>query len=601
LVCKNCGTRLLYDPNKMLVCSECNSLGHLYTKEETKKFLKKQLRKKIKYFLEFCSEYDKVELIYLLHRKRDDHFPLEIFFSRYFSLTYGIGILLKFDIIQGKEKPKRIEMGDFNILYDMCRSLYLDKHHLFFAKLDAVRVLKTIENNQLVLKYTENWIPIYKRQILCGSFPQDFDIQIELNRDLFAETHYRKIFLEELHKKEPNFENISLYLDFLQNYLFHYPWGEYLKVGRDERNINFFLRISKILQKKGILFPKDKIMIKGKEQNYIEKKWISKPNNSSVFPTIIELNNKWFVPSTLFSILYEIYNIFSSKNRSLYARYIKALGNILEDRVFHDLHIYNLSFNSPNIPNKELKRFLNPENKSEELFDVGAIDHKFHKFYIVECKNKTRIILRNYDPIKLNDYIKQEFIEFRDINLPNIDNLKSKWKLESYKTIPMFYNFVPLYGEFENLQKFQLMDGIHIIQNFAEIGSIVQKNFRKNRASFYEIYNIPKKFLNVITGNSKLNNINYKLSQDVGYLFDDKPEKYLIHTGKIYSDYKNQAIPDLDVKLDNQYYILSIDIPPELIEKVENLNLRKEDRVSVLFYRIGPYSQIFILGNIWKL
>ena len=254
MVCKNCGTRLLFDPNQMLVCSECNSLGPLYTKEETKKFLEKQLRKKIKYFLEFCSEYDKVELIYLLHQKRDAQFPPETFFSRFFSLTYGIGILLKSDIIQGKEKPKRIEMGDFNILYDMCRSLYLYRHLLFFSKLDAVRVLKTIDTNQLVLKFTENWIPIYKRQILCGSFPQDFDLKIELNRDLFAETHYRKIFLEEMHKREPKFENISLYLDFLQNYLFHYPWGEYLKVGRNEANINFFLRISKFLKKKGIFF-----------------------------------------------------------------------------------------------------------------------------------------------------------------------------------------------------------------------------------------------------------------------------------------------------------------------------------------------------------
>lgn len=585
----------------MLICSECNSLGLLYSKEDTKRLLKEQLIRKIKDFMKFSSDYDLEELIYIFHRNRDKLLPLETFFSRFFSLTYGLGLLLKYQKILSKNQAKNLELGDLNLLFDICRTSYLDRHHLFFARLDAVRILKLKENDLLAVKYTENWLPIYKRQILHGSTVSEPNLRNKLEMDLFAENHYRKIIMEELIEKNPEFEAIAINLDYLQNYLFHFPWGDYLKVGRSIHQIDQFINIINVLPEKNVLFPQDRIIIKRKIKDYIINHWKSTKIKSEAFPIIIEINNKWFLPKVFLNLLKDIYKIFSSKNRSTYGKYQTELGIILENRVFHDLKAYNLDFQAPLPSREKLIRFLDPENKRFELFDVGALDHKFKRFFVIECKNKIKIIPRNYDPIKLNEYIQDEFKEFRDRDLPKIRVLMNKWNFHDYEIIPMFYNFVPLYGEFEDIGKFKRTSGIYIIQNFAEIGSIIQYYFRKDGASFYEIYKVPRPFKDIITGRNKLAYVKHNSTMDLGVMLGQESQKYLLHTGVVNDLSLEGYFPEIDIKLDYPETIISADLPPELSRYVHDLKLSIKDRISAILYRNGPYSQVFILGKIWKL
>lgn len=157
--------------------------------------------------------------------------------------------------------------------------------------------------------------------------------------------------------------------------------------------------------------------------------------------------------------------------------YRNDLGIALEDRIFNDLQVYNLDFYSITIPKTKLLRYPNPYKEGQELLDVGVFDHKLKKFYIIECKNKVQLNLRTYSPKLLNDRIIEEFEEFRDRDLPDIEKLKDDWGISSYETIPMFYNFVPLLGEFQQFEKFQLLDGIYVISTHSEIGAILNTNF----------------------------------------------------------------------------------------------------------------------------
>ena len=601
MVCNKCGTRLLFDPDQMLVCPKCNSMGYLYSQDETRKLLKTQLKDKIDYFLDYCKDYKRAELIYILHQNRDNTSPIETFFNRFFSLTYGIGILLRSKQIHHKKKQRRIEIDTLNILFDLCNSLYLDRHHLYFTKWDAVRILNVKKNNQLHVKYTENWLPFYKRQILHGSTVRSMEFRNELEVDLVSERHYRTIILEEIIKKNSEYYKIIKGLDYLQNYLFHYPWGDYLKIGRGVSQTDSFIRLINNFPEKNVLIPRDKILIKKKIKDFIINNWISSQIKSEVFPIVIEIDNKWFLPINFFNILKEIYDIFSSKNRTKYAKYQLELGKSLENRVFHDLKSFNLDFKSPLPTEEPLIRFKDPDDKGFELFDVGAFNHRYKRFYVIECKNKIRINPSNFNPIKLNEYIRDEFNEFRDRDLPKIRKLLDNWNFHDYKIIPIFYNIVPLYGEFVNIGKFQQIDGIYVIQIFAEIGSIIIDNFKKDNASFYEIYYVPKKFRDIITGKEDLKNINYKLTQDLGSLLGQETEKYLLHTGTIKDLILEKEMSDIDIELDYPKTIISINIPPELREKFNKMNLSKNERVSVIVYRNGPYSQILILGKIWKL
>ncbi|GAH39524.1 unnamed protein product, partial [marine sediment metagenome] len=89
--------------------------------------------------------------------------------------------------------------------------------------------------------------------------------------------------------------------------------------------------------------------------------------------------------------------------------------------------------------------------------------------------------------------------------------------------------------------------------------------------------------------------------QDIGYLLDEDAKKYIIELGIVMGITMEKNINDIDIKLERRENIISMDIPPELHQIFENKEIKEGDKVSTLFYRISPYSQVIILGKIWKI
>lgn len=600
MVCKNCGNILISEPNFNLWCPICSPKGEVFSKEDSIKLLQEHYEMKVKKFKKLISKFDLKQLIRRVHSFRNK--KRQTFFFDYFSLSLGLGIVLKFLYKLENFSPKDISSNAIQEISLFCNRLYIDKHHLFFTKFDAVRLVKFNPPENIQLKYTENWIPLYKRQFLFGSMPEDPDLSSKEGMNLFGEFHYRQIFLEELHQKNYNYANISNCLSLLQNYVFQYPWDDYLKVGRNKSNIDHFLKISEKLFVKNVLSLKDRNKkFKKEEINYIKQNWLSSIGNSSDFPIIIQIEGNWLVPNTFFSLTNQIYNIFSSENSYSYGAYQNDIGKALENRVFFDLHIYNLDFFSPISPRQELLRYMNPYKSGRELFDVGAIDHKSYKFYVIECKNKIQIRYRNYNPLNLEEYIRKEFEKFRDQYLPEIKKVMLSWNMDSYELVPIFYNFVPLFSEFENLESFKKFDGIYIIQNFAEIGAIIFHNFIEKKLSFNEVYNIPDILLKIIKDDEQILQINPNIEQDYGFNIGEQPESYLILIAEFIKIDDKSYFPELWIRRSEPPYFLYIDIPPENLIKIKNLKLVKGDKISILIYRLSPYVQAYILGRVWKL
>ena len=114
------------------------------------------------------------------------------------------------------------------------------------------------------------------------------------------------------------------------------------------------------------------------------------------------------------------------------------------------------------------------------------------------------------------------------------------------------------------------------------------------------MYNIPQNLQEIIE-KKFLTKLDYRYEQDVGYLLGERREKYLLLKGKVVEVDDNDYIPELWLKLHDQPNILCLDIPPEIWEEVKKLELKKDDMVSVLIYRLRPYFSVMILGDIRKL
>jgi len=48
--CKKCGSILIFDPEKLLICPKCEAIGIVLSKENTNNALRKELNRKIIYF-----------------------------------------------------------------------------------------------------------------------------------------------------------------------------------------------------------------------------------------------------------------------------------------------------------------------------------------------------------------------------------------------------------------------------------------------------------------------------------------------------------------------------------------------------------------------
>lgn len=433
-----------------------------------------------------------------------------------------------------------------------------------------------------------------------GTWPEEPEVESDLNIDLLNEFIYRESFLNDLHTKNKKYEYISDTLELLQRYHFYYPWDNYLKIGRSKTDISFYLNLSRKLVKYNLMNHQEFNALKKSESEFIINNWLLSKSNILEFPVIINIEDKYFIPHHFFALTHQIYNVFSRENSSKWGGYRKDLGIALEDRIFNDLQVYNLDFYSITVPKTKLLRYPNPYKIGHELFDIGVLDHELKKFYIIECKNKTLLNLRTYSPILLDNAIREEFEEYRDRDLPDVEKLKSDWGIDSYETVPMFYNFVPLLGELQQFEKFQRLDGIYIISTYAEIGAIINTNFHLGKKFFYDIYALPKKLKNIIN-KEILTEIDYRKEQDLGPLVGDSVEKYLILKVKVVEIDDKGDIPELWVRVLNKPNILYLDIPPEIWGDVEKLKLKKDDVISVLIYRLRTYASVLILGNIWKL
>ena len=417
-----------------------------------------------------------------------------------------------------------------------------------------------------------------------GTWPEEPEFESDLNMDLLTEFIYRQSFLNDLHKKNKKYGYISETLELLQRYHFYYPWDNYLKIGRSKSDIDFFLTLSKKLVKNNLMGKAKFNTLKKNEIEFINNNWLLTKSSILEFPVIVNIEENYLVPFHFFALTHQIYNIFSRENSLKLGGYRNDLGIALEDRIFNDLQVYNLDFYSITIPKTKLLRYPNPYKEGQELLDVGVLDHKLKKLYIIECKNKVQLNLRTYSPKLLNERIIEEFEEFRDRDLPDIEKLKDDWGISSYETIPMFYNFVPLLGEFQQFEKFQLLDGIYVISTHSEIGAILNTNFYVGKYTFYDVYNIPQKLKEIIE-KKLLTKIDYRNEQDLGPLVGETKEKYLIVKAKVIKVDNNDYIPELWVRLNDKPNILYLDIPSEIWKDVEKLKLKKEV-ISLKIYKI---------------
>ncbi len=597
--CLKCGQLRILDPDRFLLCPNCDNYCYMYSQEETIKKIQNQLKDRINYFFHYINNFNLREVVLKLNDYRNTLNPQEIFFFKYFSISFGIGQILKYwdKIIKLKQSPLNQESLEYII--SMIQEIYLDYHHKYFTKFDAVRLVKMYSNNIESFKYTENWLPYLRRAILSGSTPSDGYFHSKEGISLFSARMYKDILINQLISKNPRYEDISTALVLLQNYLFHYPWNDYLNVSHDENKINEFLNVCTFLEKKDTLLKIDIINLSANIKKYIIERFISKTNNSKNFPIIIKLNKNWYIPNKFFSIVKKFYILYSSKGRGELRKFQFALGSVLEDRVFNEIQNFKLDFKAPRSQEQKLLRFKDPKDKDVEIFDVGALNHKLKIFYVIECKNKSFLKLRDFDPRKLIDYIIKEFNEFRDRDIPRIKELMIEWGIGDYQVRPIFFNIVPLQGEIVDKALFGMKDGIFIAQSHEEINTIIRRDFMDYTRSLFDIYNLPKKFIHLIGDETLKDKININIPQDLGSLFGELKERYLIVNGTLKQI--DELTGDIDILIDDPPLIIIPETPPNLMAKIKTLKMKKGDRVSAFIYRRHPNSPLIFLGNIWKL
>lgn len=597
--CLKCGKLRILDPDRFLLCPNCDNYCYMYSQEETIKKIQNQLKDRINAFFHYINNFNLREVVLKLHDYRNTLNPQEIFFFKYFSTSFGIGQILKHWNRINKPKQSPLNQESLEYIISMIQEIYLDYHHKYFTKFDAVRLVKMYSNNTEGFKYTENWLPYLRRAILSGSTPKDGYFHSKEGISLFSAKMYKDILINQLITQNPKYEDISTALILLQNYLFHYPWKDYLNVGHDETKINDFLNVCSFLEKKEILLKIEIINLSVNIKKNLIEKFISKPQNSINFPLIIKLNKNWYIPNKLFSMVKKFYILYSSKGRRELRKFQSDLGEVLEDRLFNEIQNFKLDFKAPRGQEQKLLRYKDPKDTGVEIFDIGALNHKLKIFYVIECKNKSYLKLRDFDPRKLNDYIIEEFNKFRDRDIPRIKELMIEWGIDNYKVKPIFFNIVPLQGEIVEKDLFAMKDRINIAQSHEEINTIIRSDFMDYTKSLFDIYNLPDKFIRLIGDETLKDKVNINIPQDLGNLIGELKERYLIVNGTLKQI--DELTGDIDILLDDPPLIIIPETPPNLMDKIKTLKMKKGDRVSAFIYRRYPNSPLIFLGNIWKI
>ncbi len=603
MVCPICGEIRLSDPEKYLICPKCDNYCKIYSREETREYMKKKIREGYRLFYNLVVPYNLSKIIINLHNFRNISFPEGSFFSRYFHSSLGIGLILKkWDKLNRISKNIDLDSYLMSNIIMRCKDIYLVKHYLFFTKFDGVRLINRYSDNSVGFKYTENWKPYLKRAILNGSYPNDNLDSLFLNKkdfNLFSAVLFKNIILKKLHDKNPDYYYITDALKKFQNFIFHYPWRDYFKVKKTQKSIDNYIEFCDFFKNKSFFSRREISEIGINKKKYINNNWVSSPNNSTNFPIIIRLKRNWYIPNVLYDFCRSFYDLYSSKKKSFFRRYQNDIGSLFEDKVSILLKIFNLDLYTPEKPKKKLVRL---QYQGKEFLDIGAFYHPLKYFFIIECKNKSFVKISDYNPVNLNQNILSEFEKFRDRDIPRIKKLLNTWDLD-YTIIPLFFNLVPLVGELADKSYFYNKDGITIIQNFAEISLFIYHLLKEKGKSFHEIYHFPEKLMKVINDKNFLKDVDYKHEQDIGTLLGEKSERYLIIHGEFINFDDLDIKKELNVKTEFQgkKIDLSIIIPPELEEYIKDLNLYKGDIISIIVYRLEEHTSIYFLGRIWKL
>lgn len=210
MVCSKCGQLRIYDPEKFLVCPVCENYCYVFTRDETLNKLKIQLKERVNMFFNYVSKFDLSETVLNLHQYRNNVFPQETFFSRYFSTTFAIGFILKFWDRISKTSRYVFDNRALEDMISMARSMYVDYHHMYFTNFDAVRLIKIHLSNIEGFKYTGYWLPYLKRAVLSGSIPRDGYFHSEKSFNLASARLYKDILQHELIIKNPKYEELSI-------------------------------------------------------------------------------------------------------------------------------------------------------------------------------------------------------------------------------------------------------------------------------------------------------------------------------------------------------------------------------------------------------
>ncbi|KKL25982.1 hypothetical protein LCGC14_2399840, partial [marine sediment metagenome] len=119
---------------------------------------------RINFFFHYINNFNLREVVLKLHDYRNTLNPQEIFFLKYFSTSFGIGQILKYWDRITKPAQTPLNQESLEYIISMIQEIYLDYHHKYFTKFDAVRLIKIYSNNTEGFKYTENYKIKWKKK-----------------------------------------------------------------------------------------------------------------------------------------------------------------------------------------------------------------------------------------------------------------------------------------------------------------------------------------------------------------------------------------------------------------------------------------------------
>lgn len=300
---------------------------------------------------------------------------------------------------------------------------------------------------------------------------------------------------------------------------------------------------------KNKLFPEEKALIE-----YLTNLMSNSKTGLFVF-NIYDYGNAYIFG--LYSLLI-IKNILMSLQST--GQYRQRVGSTIEYATMYMMNGLDVSTTLPN-GNKGINVKW-PGRKGKELADI--LLHKREKIIIIELKH-WYIVEESEFSEQLNKF--KERIDWLKLNHKELG-----FNDESYDIIPIFYCPFPPYSDSN-------IDGIKIVNSHIELTEylLIDKEIE------YKQFNI--KFLdisfeknNIPTDIGRGYQLNEYLENNFTFTIPEN-SKIIVDIGQINKfDWDNSEIVIESIP-ENGYWIIPVDIPIELTDKVKNLNLEKNDTI----------------------